>query len=191
MDNELLDDSTSRYPAAENTPGQGTSRAAYARFMAMDWSGVAWLDEWKALRAEGWDWRKAAYIAWKASPNLNRWPATQEDLAVKILGLRSDRVIRTWIAREPGIEERIARLQIEPLMRHRRDVINALVSTAALPDPRAHQDRKLFLEMTRDYKGSQQVEVTVPDDARERLARLLGANIAAGDQTGSAGAVKQ
>lgn len=157
----------------------------------MDKAGAAWLGEWRELRAEGWDWRKAAYIAWKASPHIGRWPETQEDLAVKILGLRSDRVIRTWIAREPGIEERIARLQIEPLMRHRRDVIDALVATAAMPDPKAHQDRKLFLEMTGDYKGSQQVEVTVPDDARERLARLLGANIAAGAEAGGAGEAEQ
>lgn len=182
MADELKDDAETRFPANERTPGQGTSRAAYARFAAMDKSEAKWLADWQRLRAEGWDWRKAAYIAWKASPAIGRWPSTQDELATTVLGLKGDRVISTWLKKEPGIEERIARLQVEPLMRHRRDVIEALVLVAATPDPKANADRKLFLEMTGDYRGSQQVELTVPDDARDRLARLLGADAADGGE---------
>ncbi|RPI64255.1 MAG: hypothetical protein EHM48_01150 [Planctomycetaceae bacterium] len=118
------------------------------------------MDDYLALRAEGWTWRKAALIAWSASPTKDRWPASQSELATQVLGLRSDRTIRKWREKDPGIDERISRAMVEPLMRHRRDVIDALVFVAKTEDPKAHPDRRMFLEMTGDYKPKGQMALT-------------------------------
>ena len=147
---EMEPDTT--FPASEHTPGQTESRAAHARFQALERiEGLTWWDDYALLRREGWDWRKAVYIAWESSPRVNRWPANQEVLATEVLGLRSDRTIRKWREKWPELDDRIAALQAAPLMQYRRDVFDALVTVARTAEPSAHQDRKLFLEMTRDY----------------------------------------
>ena len=122
-----------------------------------------WRDEYLVLRTEGWDWRKAAYIAWASSPAKERWPANQELLASNVLGLKSDRTIRKWRENDATIDDRVALMQIEPMMKHRRDVIEALVRVAMVPHPKAHQDRKLFLEMTGDYKPRGALALTGED----------------------------
>jgi hypothetical protein len=146
-----VDDTTTAFPASDKTPGQAESRNAYQAFTE-DEIHPQWWDEYLVLRSEGWDWRKAAYIAWASSVVMLRWPKTQAELASKVLGLRSDRTIQKWRADDPSIDERVAKLQVEPLLRHRRDVIEALVTSAMSPDPKSHPDRKMFLEMTGDYK---------------------------------------
>ncbi len=153
------DSAPGAFPAPEGTPGQAESVVAFGEFEAKR-SACPWWTEYLDLRAEGWDWRKAAYIAWASSPAVGRWPETQEELADRVLGLKSDRTIRKWREKQPEIDSRIAEMQVAPLLRHRRDVINALVTVARDPDPRAHQDRKLFLEMTGDYRPRQQTELT-------------------------------
>lgn len=163
----VVDDGEGAFPASEETPGQGESRVAFGAFQVTR-SECPWWEDYLELRAEGWDWRKAAFIAWAASPGVGRWPATQEELAEKVLGLTSDRTIRKWREKHSGLGERIETLQVAPLLRHRRDVIDALVAVARDPDPKAHQDRKLFLEMTRDYRPRQQTELTGKDG--EKLA---------------------
>jgi hypothetical protein len=180
------DDSSTAFPANAETPGQVVSRSAYTRFVAIE-DKCPWWHEWRLLREEGWNWREAAVIAWEASPVKGRWPEKQQELALNVLGLKSDRVIRRWKGLRPQIEERIARLKVEPLLRYRADVIMALVEVASTADPRAHPDRRMFLEMTGDYRGESRVEIAVPDDARQRLARLLGAEDDAGSETEGAG----
>lgn len=129
-----------------------------------------------ALRAEKWDWRKAAYIAWASSPVLDRWPESQETLAVQVLGLRSDRTIRKWREKDPTIDERVAKMQIEPLLKHRRDVIDALVHVASMPDPKAHPDRRMLLEIIGVYKpkaANTNLDIdlsALSDDQLERIA---------------------
>lgn len=111
----------------------------------------AWLAEYDRLRALGWPWRVAAYIAWAASPRRERWPETLEDLASEVLGLTSARQIFKWRRKNPAIDEMVAMLQVAPLWEHRRDVFNALVQVASEPDYKGHADRKLFFEMLGDY----------------------------------------
>jgi len=157
--NLLLDDESTAYPASAATPGQAESRNAHAAFEEMVKDAAVWLDDYYRLRGEGWDWRKAAYIAWASSPATDRWPKTQMELATKVLGLRSDRTIQKWRADDARIDERVAKMQIEPLMRHRRDVIEALVAVASSHDPKAASDRRVFLEMTGDYKPKSTVQM--------------------------------
>jgi sirohydrochlorin ferrochelatase len=80
-------------------------------------------------------------------------------LATGVLGLASDRVIRIWKQQHPEMEEMIATLQAAPLLRHRRDVFEALAASAATPDPRHHADRKLALEMLGDYRPRGDLDV--------------------------------
>ncbi len=186
---KAIDEAGTAFPAPEGTPGQAESRGAWARFQK-EHKVCSWWEEFLELRREGFSWRVAAFMAWAASPVKDRWPETQLKLATDVLGMKSDRAIRRWRASRPDIDERVQRLQVEPLMRHRRDVIVALVTSASDPDPKSHPDRKLFLEMTGDYqpKGQVQAEVVVSDgDARERLARLLGAGTAGGGEGAGAG----
>lgn len=145
------DNRRTAFPASAKTPGQAASRSAFDRFQQKI-GECEWASEYLELRSEGWTWRLAALIAWLASPADRRWPPNQQELATQVLGLRSDRVIRKWRDKNARIDERVGELQVAPLLRHRRDVINALVKVAATPEAGAHSDRKLYLEMTGDYK---------------------------------------
>lgn len=161
------------FPASESTPGQAESRAAYELLRRDERVLRAkWWNDYHQLREEGWDWRKAVYIAWASSPVFGRWPATQEELASACLGLKTDRTIRKWKSNEPGLQERVVKMQAEPLMAHRRDVIDALVTVAIMADPKAHPDRKLFLEMTGDYTPRSRVEADLDGELRLGLMSL-------------------
>lgn len=143
-------DAGTLFPASEAVQGQRQSRRAYQAFLErMDDFG--WGADYQRLIQEGWDWRKAVYIAWEASPAMGRQPATQAELATQVLGLKSDRTIRTWRKRHPEIEQTIAALQAAPLLRHRREIFEALVLSATNPDARHHRDRRMALEMLGDY----------------------------------------
>ena len=102
------------------------------------------------LLDHGWPPRISAYIAWASSPRQNRWPKTQDELA-HLLGLTSDRQFTKWRRNNEAIDDLITRLQLEPMLKHRADVIDALIASATDPDYKSHQDRKLFLEITGDY----------------------------------------
>jgi len=154
------DDVNTAFPASEATPGQAVSRQAREQFLG-DRKKYPWWDDYLALRLEGWDWRKASYIAWASSKIQGRKPTNQEDLAIKVLGLRSDRTLRKWREKNPEIDERVATLQIEPLMKHRRDVIETLIDRAESHSEKfAYQYQKILLTMTgdlgKDKKGKEQ-----------------------------------
>lgn len=145
------DDEKTAFPASEATPGQAESRQARQAFLEKS-GDCPWLQDYLELRLEGWDWRKAAYIAWASSPMADRWPENQQKLAVEILGLKSDRTIRTWREKDQSIDERVARLQIEPLMQHRRDVIMALIDSSKIIGKNGASDRRTYLTLTKDLK---------------------------------------
>jgi len=232
MDNfPPIDDMSTAFPASETTPGQADSRSAYMRFrewvtgvqtqdgkinelprvLAPEKPGMSildqqppWLRDYLGLRAEGWNWRKAAYIAWASSPTKNRWPESQEELARLVLGLRSDRTIRKWRETDSTVHECIERMKVEPMLEHRQDVIDALIIVASDPDPKAHPDRRMFLEMTGDYKPKGQVALTNPvggsvlesvdhykdlddDDLEQVITNLQAAARIAGDGAVGAG----
>ena len=92
----------------------------------------------------------AAYIAWASSPAKGRKPGTQAELA-SLLGLKDDRTIRQWRAKDKRIEATIKERQAGPLWAHRRDIFEALVRSASTPDAANFSDRKLALEMMGDY----------------------------------------
>lgn len=144
-------------------------------------SSPGWMEDYRHLRAVGWPWRVACYIAWAASPKKERNPKTQEELATRMLGLTSDRQIGTWRKKNPVIDETVAILQAAPLLAHRRDIYDALVASAMNPDYKGHQDRKLALQLLGDYVDKRELrlngtmtnrDVTARSD--EELRALLG-----------------
>lgn len=121
------------------------------RLFELETEAAPWIEDYFELTAEGWPWRQAVYMLWASQPADRRCPPTQMRLAIEVLGLRSDRTIRDWRTRNPSIDVRIRQLQTSILAKHRADVLQALATMAKDPDYKAHQDRKLFLEMTGDY----------------------------------------
>ncbi len=167
------DDEEGAYPASENLPGQPESRAGHAHLFAKISELIArkeepqWWRDYLVLRSEGWDWRKAVYIAWMSSPmqvgDKKRWPATQEELAQEVLGLKSDRVISKWKRDFPEMQLRIEKLAAAPYLRYARDLVNVNIQMALTPDPGTFQDRKVALEIAGIYKPKQGREISGPD----------------------------
>ena len=145
------DDEKTAFPASAATPGQAQSRQARRAFLEQS-EECPWLQEYLQLRLDGWDWRRAAYIAWASSPVTGRWPENQQKLATEVLGLKSDRTIRTWREKDGTIDERVARMQIEPLMMHRRDVILALIASSQVVGKNGAPDRRTYFTMTGDLR---------------------------------------
>jgi len=143
---------------------QRKSDAARRIFEASE-KAEPWLDDYFKLRSEGWSWRQACYMVWAALPAASRWPKTQQELATEVLGLTSDRAIRNWRAKNPAMETRIAQLAAGALGKARAEIYAALIQAASNPNPRAHADRKLALEMMGDYVPKQRLDLgMLPDD---------------------------
>lgn len=206
----IMSDEETTFPAGPAVQGQAQSRRAYQQLLG-ELNQFPWWQDYQELTRRGWDWRKAVLIAWEASPARGRVPPTQEELATKVLGLTSDRVIAKWRKQQPELEDEIARMQAAPLLRHRRDVYDALIVSATDPDPKSHQDRKLALELMGDYKpgnrvqleggdtpirGALTVEHSIDGDTAETIFDILaaigaveaGADDAQDDEIHSAGA---
>lgn len=148
--NELPGDA---FPASVAVPGQAHSREIYAQIEA-SLAGFAWFEDYQALRAQKLDWRKAAWVAWSATPKNAREPETLAGLA-NLLGV-NDRTMRGWVQRQPELLDLVAQFQLAPLLMYRRDVVEALIASAATPAPANAPDRRLFFQMTGDLEEKSQ-----------------------------------
>ncbi len=144
---------------------------------------ISWKEDYEEIARHGWPWRVAAYIAWASSPRKFRWPKSQDELAREVLGLTSDRVISTWRNKNEAIDEMISLLQSAPLLKHRRDIYDALAESASRSDHRSNPDRKLALEVLGDYIPRAKVDLRrervddlseLSDEELERIAKLAG-----------------
>lgn len=138
----------------------------------LDAEAVEWKADYINLVEGGWPWRVAAYIAWASSPKNKRIPKTQDELAVKHLGLTSDRAINTWRRKNPAIDEMVAVLQSAPLWEHRSEIYAALVTVATSPEYKGHNDRKLALELLGDYVPRSKVEAELNQRIMDDLSSL-------------------
>lgn len=149
------------FPASPATPGQQIARRSYRQLLEGKEMPNWWAD-FQMIRTEFphfRSWRIWVYIAWASQPMRGRKPATKQELAEQVLGC-TVRAIWKWEQKSygdlPGVTDAIAWVQASPLLRHRRDIFNALIAVATQHDPKAHQDRKLALEMLGDYRPKQQ-----------------------------------
>jgi hypothetical protein len=147
---------------ALNPVDEAQLRADEARraFEAAEGS-APWMDDYWDLIGEGWPWRQAVYMVWACQPKDQRQPSTQRDLATQVLGLASDRQIREWRAKNPALDTRVAKLTASALSKARAEIYRALIEAASKPDPRAHQDRKLALELMGDYIPNSEMNLRV------------------------------
>ena len=143
---------------------------------------LAWADTYAALLEEGWEWRKAAYIAWASLPATTRQPKSLGDFAA-IIGLRSTKTIRSWRLKNKAIDLAVQKLSLSNLLDSAPAVVDALVSSASDPNYKSAPDRKLYFEMTGMYVPRSKIGVGLDDGAdddnmsemsREDLARLAG-----------------
>ena len=137
---------------------------------------IAWINEYSMLVETGWPWRVAAYIAWCTVPRKFRWPHTQEELAIQVLGLTTDRQIGTWRQKNPAIDTVVAIFQAAPLEAHRQEFFRALIISASNPDYKNHPDRRMALEMTGDYTPKLKAEVARTGESRD-LSELSEAEL--------------
>lgn len=142
------DDATSPQPLSADEIRQ---RSAAAR-VALDENGEmpTWADTYHRLINAGWPWRIAAFVAWSSMPKGKRWPKTQEELAIDVLGLTSDRAVATWRKKHPEIDQLIADLQADEMLEARGDVLHALKASASTVDYKHAPDRRMYFEMTGD-----------------------------------------
>jgi len=127
------------YSEESPKPAESTAKAkdqALAHF--------AWYPTYQAIK-ERFEWRKAAYIAWAASPKKGRVPALEDDMA-QLLGYTAARTFRKWKKENPDIDAAIREMKLAPLEEHLADVITAWVDSALIVGRDGHADRKLFLE---------------------------------------------
>jgi len=110
------------------------------------------------LRAQGWGWRQALYIAWKRLPAQARHPRTEGELA-HLLGLRSARTIRKWRAKNPRIDQIVRESMLEAVLEGTAEILEA-ARVVALGDYKGHNDRKMLLEIGGVYKQKQDVTLT-------------------------------
>ena len=153
----VLDEGEGAFPASAHVPGQARSREVFEQGRGR-LSGMPWYEDYLELRSMKLDWRKAAYVAWASSPGREREPATQGELA-SMLGLSSDRTIRGWREKQPELDELVAMAQMAPLVKHRRDVVEALVAAASNPAPANSSDRRLFFALTGDLEEKSQQRI--------------------------------
>lgn len=136
----------------------------------------SWLQEYLRLKAHGFTWRIAAYIAWAATPKTKRWPQTQQELATQILGLTSDRAIGTWRQKNSNIDVIVSLLQSESMLSYRGEVLDALATVASMPIPKAFQDRRMYLKMTGDFQ--EHMDITVKQKEVDDLSDYSEAELA-------------
>lgn len=117
----------------------------------------AWAGTYQALLAEGWAWRKAAYIAWAAVPADRRVPKNivtgvdgQPGFA-NIIGLRDGSSISKWRLQNPAIDLSVRKLQMSLLSEATPAIMDALIKSASTDSYKNAPDRKLALEIAGVY----------------------------------------
>lgn len=127
-----------------------------------------WILDYIRLEALFPSWRIACYVAWEASPKIERWPSTLEELATRVLGLTSARQIYVWRKKFPHIQDAISMLQAAPLWESRAEDFRILneASKKAEDDYKFFPYLKMKLEMRGDYQPRTRLDhgVAVDDD---------------------------
>ena len=107
----------------------------------------AWYAHYLKLVYGGWPWRVAVLIAWLSMPK-PRWPATQEELAKKVLGLSSDRQFSVWMAKNPAIAAQVRDTQFALVWDELGEVLAAGMAVAKQRDYKGKGDREMIYRMS-------------------------------------------
>jgi len=159
--------------AAEVREREMAARQALGEMLDRD--APSWAEQYHELMVSNVPWRVAAFIAWSTVPKGRRYPRTQEELAVQVLGLTSDRRITEWRRKYPYIDQMIASLQTAALLDFIPGAIQASGEVASDPTYRATQERRLFFEATGIIEKSSKVSIEDPQlvsTGRKMLEKL-------------------
>ncbi len=118
-----------------------------------------WTNKFHELMLSNIPWRIAAFIAWSCVPKHNRWPETQDDLAVEVLGLTTARRIIEWRRKYSYIDQFIASAQTSVLLEYIPGSMEASGKVASDPHHRATQERRLLWEAVGIINRNQKITV--------------------------------
>lgn len=119
----------------------------------------AWYEQYLKLVYGGWPWRVAVLIAWMAMDKPRRWPATQDELAIKILGLNSDRQFSVWMAKNPAIAAQVHDVRFALVWDNLSDVLAAGMAVAMEKDYKGRGDREMIYKMAGILSDKVQAEI--------------------------------
>ncbi len=137
-------------------------------------------EEYERLCAGGWRWRHALYVAWAKLPKRARWPATQGELA-EVMGLASDRTIRKWRERNPGIDLLVSQGVAGRVSERTAEVLSRAFEVAMGEGYKGHNDRKMLLEIEGVYRPKADVVVVGGVNSDEMARKAEGAREAVGE----------
>jgi len=135
----------------------------------------SWAEKYHEFMISNIPWRVAAFMAWSIVPKYMRWPKTQDELAVAVLGLTSDRRIVEWRRKYPYIDQMIASQQTAALLDYIPGSIAASGKVASMADYKATAERRLLWEATGIIEKTSKVTVEDPglvSTGRKMLERL-------------------
>lgn len=114
------------------------------------------------LVAQGWYWRKAAVVAWLATPKNERLPAHQYELA-NLLGCGQELI--GAMKQRPEVQAQVMRITTASLISHKAAVDAALVKSASTSDYKNNQDRKTFYTLIGALKEQHELTLAQTDNA--------------------------
>lgn len=106
------------------------------------------------LVEQGWHWKKAAFMAWRAAPRDSRQPARQDDLA-RMLGYQGDKIFRVWLNKPEQGPLMLRIIEQSPKLifqSHLADVDWVTIQQAKNPESGTSQ-RELFYKRYRELVG--------------------------------------
>lgn len=131
----------------------------------------AWYEDYELLILGGWSFRVAMYIAWAASPTLERTPQTLKELA-PLMGLRSVSAIHTWRRKNPAIDQQVSIMQAAPFFKRRADLFKATLDVAIEGGYKGHNDRKMALTMLGDYQSVKEIRAAITQKSVEDISEM-------------------
>jgi hypothetical protein len=147
-------------PAAAVTPDY--SHAAERRLFEEALRDVPFADLYADLVSQGWYWRKAAVVAWLATPKNERIPQFQRDLA-NLLGCSQDVV--SGFKQRAEVQAAVMRITTASLIAHKAAVDDALIKSASSADYKNNQDRKTFYQLIGALKEQHDLTLNQGDNA--------------------------
>lgn len=114
------------------------------------------------LVAQGWYWRKAAVVAWLATPKGERLPEHQYELA-DLLGCSADLI--SSLKQRAEVQAQVMRITTASLISHKAAVDAALIESASDSNYKNNQDRKTYYTLIGALKEQHELTLAQTDNA--------------------------
>ena len=110
---------------------------------------VGWDEDFMEVLMQGWNWQQAAYIAWASTPVQLRNPRSIVGFC-EMTGMGRS-TLYDWLKQNTAVAGVIRNRIVKPIADKSRDIVDAMIETAVVPDPKNFQDRKMALEILQIY----------------------------------------